>query len=213
MKKPHLALVSPSTVNGTVAEKLPARWKRLKNAEIRSREHLLREEVEAMIKAAGHTRNPHRDATLILVASRHGLRVSELCDLRWDQIDFAAAQMHIRRCKQGSPATHPIPGRELRWLRRLERQQKPKSAFVFTSERGSPFSVRGVHKLVAQLGIKAGLPFPVHPHMLRHHTGFKLANDGVDTRTVQAYLGHKNIQHTVRYTALSAKPFKNLWDD
>jgi integrase len=172
-------------------------------------------EVESSI-LSGSTSKPFvilADATLILVASRHGLRVSELCGLRWDQIDFAAAQMHIRRVKQGSPATHPIPGRELRWLRRLERQQKPKSAFVFTSERGSPFSVRGVHKLVAQLGAKAKLPFPVHPHMLRHHTGFKLANDGVDTRTVQAYLGHRNIQHTVRYTALSAKAFKNLFDD
>jgi type 1 fimbriae regulatory protein FimB/type 1 fimbriae regulatory protein FimE len=216
MKKPHLALVSPTTENGTVgpeAEKLPARGKRLKNAEVRTREHLLRDEVEAMIKAAGHNRNAHRDATLILVASRHGLRVSELCDLRWDQIDFNSAEMHIRRVKRGSPATHPIPGRELRWLRRLERQQKPKSAFVFTSERGSPFSVRGVHKVVAQLGAKAGLPFPVHPHNLRHACGFKLANDGVDTRTIQSYLGHKNIQHTVRYTALSAKAFKNLWDD
>jgi integrase len=141
------------------------------------------------------------------------LRVKELCDLRWDQIDFTAAQMHVHRVKKGSPATHPIPGRELRWLRRLQREQKPPSAFVFTSERDAPFSSRGVHKLVAQLGVKAKLPFPIHPHNLRHHAGFKLANDGVNTRTIQSYLGHKNIQHTVRYTELSAKPFKNLWDD
>ena len=121
--------------------------------------------------------------------------------------------MHIRRVKNGSPATHPIPGRELRWLRRLQREQKPASVFVFTSERGSPFSARGVHKLVAQLGVKARLPFPVHPHNLRHACGYKLANDGVDTRTIQSYLGHRNIQHTVRYTELSAKQFRNLWDD
>jgi integrase len=150
---------------------------------------------------------------LILVASRHGLRVSELIDLRWDQVDFNRAEMHVRRLKQGSPATHPIPGRELRWLRRLQREQRPKSAFVFTSERGAPFSSRGVHKLIALAGVAAGLSFPTHPHMLRHACGYKFANDGVDTRTIQKYLGHRNIQHTVRYTELLAKQFRNLWDD
>jgi type 1 fimbriae regulatory protein FimB/type 1 fimbriae regulatory protein FimE len=170
-------------------------------------------EVEQLIKAAAGNRYGHRDATLILVASRHGLRVSELIDLHWDQVDFNRAEMHIRRAKRGSPATHPIPGRELRWLRRFQREQKPKSAFVFTTERGGPFSSRGVHKLIALAGIAAGLPFPTHPHMLRHACGYKFANDGVDTRTIQGYLGHRNIQHTVRYTELSAKRFKNLWDD
>jgi integrase len=210
MAKPHLALVLPATENGTVA---PKRVKRSTNAEVRSREYLTRDEVEALIKAAGHNRNPHRDATLVLVMSRHGLRVQELCDLRWEQVDFGAAHMHVRRVKKGSPATHPIPGRELRWLRRLQREQKPKSVFVFTSERQSPFSSRAIHKLVAQLGVKAKLPFKIHPHMCRHFAGFKLANDGVPTRTIQSYLGHKNIQHTVRYTELSDKPFKNLWED
>jgi integrase len=210
MAKPRLALVTPPTENGTVA---PRRVKRPTNAAVRSREHLTRDEVEALIKAAGHNRNAHRDMTLLLVMSRHGLRVKELCELQWDQINFTAAQMHVRRVKKGSPATHPIPGRELRWLRRLQREQKPASAFVFVSERQSPFSPRGVHKLVAELGVKAGLPFAIHPHMCRHFAGFKLANDGVPTRRIQAYLGHKNIQHTVRYTELSDKPFKNLWDD
>jgi type 1 fimbriae regulatory protein FimB/type 1 fimbriae regulatory protein FimE len=101
----------------------------------------------------------------------------------------------------------------LRWLRRLEREQRPKSAFVFTSERGAPFSSRGIHKMVALAGVAAGLAFPIHPHMLRHATGYVFANNGVDTRTIQKYLGHRNIQHTVRYTELSAKQFKNLWDD
>jgi integrase len=215
MASRHLRLVGPAIENGTVAKEaaISKRPRRPKNAEVRTREYLTRDEVEAMIKAAGHNRNPHRNATLLLVMSRHGLRVSELCDLRWDQIDFNRAEMHVRRFKNGTPSTHPIPGRELRWLRRLQREQKPESVFVFTSERGSPFSNRAVHKLVAQLDVKAGLSFPTHPHSLRHFVGFKFVNDGVDIRTIQSYLGHKNIQHTVRYTELSAKPFKNLWDD
>jgi type 1 fimbriae regulatory protein FimB/type 1 fimbriae regulatory protein FimE len=213
------AVIAPAIESGTVNDQVlrfPAKRRpppRPKNAAVRTREYLTHAEVEQLIKAASGNRHGHRDATMILVASRHGLRVSELSDLRWDQIDFNRAEVHVRRLKQGSPATHSIPGRELRWLRRLQREQKPASAFVFTSERGSPFSARGVHKLVAQLGVKARLPFPVHPHNLRHACGYKLANDGVDTRTIQSYLGHRNIQHTVRYTELSAKRFKNLWDD
>jgi type 1 fimbriae regulatory protein FimB/type 1 fimbriae regulatory protein FimE len=219
MTNPLQNVIAPAIENGTVGPRvvhLPVkgrRGRRPKNAEVRTREYLTRDEVELLIKATGHNRNAHRDATLILVASRHGLRVSELIDLRWDQIDFNRAEMHIRRVKNGSPATHPIPGRELRWLRRLQREQRPKSAFVFTSERGAPFSARGVHKLIALAGVAAGLSFPTHPHMLRHACGYKFANDGVDTRTIQGYLGHRNIQHTVRYTELSAKRFKNLWDD
>ena len=218
MTKSSLASVAPAIQNGTVPDRVvrfPAQRRppRPKNAEVRTREYLTKDEVDRLIEAAGANRHGHRDATLILVASRHGLRVSELIDLRWDQVDFNRAEMHIRRVKQGSAATHPIPGRELRWLRRLEREQRPKSAFVFTSERDGPFSSRGIHKMVALAGVEAGLAFPVHPHMLRHACGYKFANDGVDTRTIQKYLGHRNIQHTVRYTELSAKQFKNLWDD
>jgi len=84
----------------------------------------------------------HRDATMILVAYRHGLRVSELVDLRWDQIDFHHARLHVRRVKQGTPATHPILGDEMRALRKLQREHDPKSPFVFTSERGSPMDHR-----------------------------------------------------------------------
>ena len=148
---------------------------------------------------------------MILVAFRHGLRVSELVDLRWDQLDFQAATLHVRRVKQGTPATHPIVGDELRALRRLQREQEPKSAFVFTSERGSPFSAAGFARMVERAGTVAKLGFKAHPHMLRHATGYALANKGHDTRALQAYLGHKNIQHTVRYTELSSTRFKNFW--
>jgi type 1 fimbriae regulatory protein FimE len=100
----------------------------------------------------------------------------------------------------------------MRVLRRLQRESVA-SPFVFVSERGSPFSVAGFRSMVARAGEAAGFEFQIHPHMLRHATGFKLANDGVDTRSLQAYLGHKNIQHTVRYTELSADRFKNFWRD
>src|SRR6516164_7717626 len=144
-------------------------------------------------------------------AYRHGLRASELVDLRWDQIDFATATLHVRRVKQGSPSTHPIIGDELRMLRRLQREQEPKSPFVFTSERGSPFTTAGFARMVARAGAEARLGFKAHPHMLRHACGFALAAKGHDTRALQAYLGHKNIQYTVRYTELSPTRFKTFW--
>ena len=147
----------------------------------------------------------------ILVAYRHGFRVSELVDLRWDQIDFPGAVLHVRRVKQGSPATHLIRGDGLRAPRKLQREQEPRSSFMFTSERGSPFTTSGFAKLVERAGEAADLGLPAHPHMLRHACGFALASKGHDTRALQAYLGHRNIHHTVRYTELSPDRFKNFW--
>ena len=181
------------------------------NAEIRTREHLTEAEVGKLIKAAGKNRWGHRDAIMILVAYRHGLRVSELVDLRWDQIDFPHARLHVRRVKQGTPATHPIIGDELRALRQLRREQEPESTFVFTSERGSPFTTAGFARIIERAGEAAGLDFKVHAHMLRHACGFALANKGHDTRALQAWLGHKNIHHTVRYTELTPTRFKDFW--
>jgi type 1 fimbriae regulatory protein FimB/type 1 fimbriae regulatory protein FimE len=196
-----------------VAETAPATIMpvRKANSEYRTREHLTGDEVEQIINAAKANRWGLRDATMILVAFRHGLRASELVDMRWDQVDFTAATLHVRRSKKGTPATHPIEGDELRALRRLQREQKPSSPFVFTSERGSPFSTSGFAKMIERAGEAAGLPFKTHPHMLRHATGYKLANDGTDTRSLQAYLGHKNITHTVRYTELAPGRFKDFW--
>ena len=138
---------------------------------------------------------------MVLMAFRHGLRASELVDLRWDQIDLEHALLHVRRLKNGSPATHPLTGKELRALRRIEREQDAKSPFVFTSEGGTPFTKRGFQAMVERAGKATGFNMKIHRHMLRHACGFKLANDGVDTRTIQAYLGHKSIQHAVRYTS------------
>jgi site-specific recombinase XerD len=205
MAKSHLKLVSQATVNRTVTPKRPP------NSKLRAREYLTEAEVERLMKAATRNRWGHRDSTMVLVAYRHGLRAAELVDLRWDQIEFRTANLHVRRVKQGTPSTHPILGDELRALRRLQREQKSKSPFVFTSERGAPFSTAGFARMVERVGIEAKLAFKAHPHMLRHACGYKLANDGHDTRALQAYLGHKNIQHTVRYTELTPTRFKDFW--
>jgi type 1 fimbriae regulatory protein FimB/type 1 fimbriae regulatory protein FimE len=205
LAKSRLRLVTPATEKRTVSPT------RRRNADLRTREYLTEAEVEQLLRATKGNRWAHRDAAMILVAYRHGLRASELTDLRWDQIDFATATLHVRRVKQGSPSTHPIPGDELRMLRRLQREQEPKSPFVFTSERGSPFTTAGFARMVERAGTEAGLGFKAHPHMLRHACGFALAAKGHDTRALQAYLGHKNIQHTVRYTELSPTRFKTFW--
>jgi type 1 fimbriae regulatory protein FimB/type 1 fimbriae regulatory protein FimE len=205
LAKSHLRLITP------IAEKQTVTPTRRPNADLRSREYLTEAEVERLLEATKRNRWSHRDSTMILVAYRHGLRASELTDLRWDQVDFPTATLHVRRVKQGSPSTHPILGDELRWLRRLQREQDPKSPFVFTSERGSPFTTAGFARMVERAGAEAKLGFKAHPHMLRHACGYALASKGHDTRAVQAYLGHKNIQHTVRYTELSPTRFKDFW--
>jgi integrase len=205
MAKRHLRLVTPTTVNRTVGPK------RLPDVDLRTREYLTEAEVERLMKAARGNRWGHRDATMLLVAFRHGLRASELVDLRWDQIELRTASLHVRRVKQGMPSTHPILGDELRALRRLKREQEPKSAFVFTSEQKEPFTTAGFARMVVRAGRKAKLAFKAHPHMLRHACGYVLANKGHDTRALQAYLGHRNIQHTVRYTELAPTRFKAFW--
>jgi site-specific recombinase XerD len=172
---------------------------------------LTQAEVERLMKAASRNRYGHRDSTMLLTAYRHGLRVSELIDLRWDQIGFRTATLHVRRAEKGTPASHPVLGDELRALRRLQREQEPRSPFVFTSERGSPFTISGFARLIERAGIKARFEFKAHPHMLRHACGYKLANDGHDTRALQAYLGHRNIVHTTRYTELSPTRFRDFW--
>ena len=183
------------------------------NASRRRREFLTPEEIERLLKASGSCgRHGHRDRTLVLIAYRHGFRVSELVALRWDQVDLKAGLLHVARLKNGIASTHPIRGPELRALRELRRQY-PDSPYVFVTERGGPLTPATFRKLLARAGELARLPFPIHPHMLRHSTGYKLANDGQDTRAIQQYLGHRNITHTVRYTELSPDRFKEFWKD
>ena len=197
----------PSTENGKVPPL------RRPNKDLRSREYLTADEVHRLTTAARFLgRHGHRDSTLIMVAFRHGLRVSELVALRWDMIDLKQGLMHVSRMKNGVNSTHPLRGPELRALRKLRRDY-PDTPYVFVTERKGPLTASAVRKIIARAGENAKLGMPIHPHMLRHSTGYKLANDGHDTRAIQLYLGHKNIQHTVRYTELSAGRFKDFWTD
>lgn len=210
----HLPVVpkpGPAPENGKVHAGRPPL--RVPNRQRRTREHLTPGEVEKLTAAAGRLgRHGHRDATLILLAYRHGLRVGELVALRWDQVDLKAGLLHVSRLKNGLASTHPLRGPELRALRRLQRDYGA-SPYVFTTERRGPLTDSAVRKIVARAGEAAKLGFPVHPHMLRHACGFKLANDGQDTRAIQQYLGHKSITHTVRYTELAPTRFRDFWKD
>jgi integrase len=208
MAKPKLQLVPPGTKNGTVAKAQPPT--RPKNEDLREREHLRPEEIERLIEAARGNRHGGRDALMILMA--YGLRASEVTDLKWEQVDFDRSEIHVNRLKGGTPATHPLTGREMRELRRHKRDSPP-APFVFVSERGAPLTPPGFNRMVKRAGVVAKLGIKAHAHMLRHACGFKLANDGIDTRSLQAYLGHSNIQNTTRYTALASGRFKNFWRD
>ena len=208
LRKSSRRKTAPTSVNGTV----PPRRRR--NRDVRPREYLTPKEVERLITTArkrGRRYGP-RDTTMILVAYRHGLRVSELCSLTWDQIDFAQGLIHVRRLKNGIPSVHPLGGDEMRSLRALKREDGA-GRYVFMTERKAPMTAAGFRKLLSRLAAAAKFQFPVHPHMLRHACGFKLANDGRDTRALQHYLGHANISHIVRYTELSPGRFKDFWVD
>jgi integrase len=202
MENPGIELGAPMAKNVTVRSARP-------------REYLTEREIVKLMDAAGANRWGHRDATAILLAYRHGLRASELVALRWDDIDFRAAKLHVRRSKGGMASVHPLGGKELRALRRLQREtpEGARTVHIFVSERLAPLSVAGYQRMVARAGAAADFPFLIHSHMLRHSTGYKLANDGQDTRAIQHYLGHRSIASTVRYTALAPDRFKGFWKD
>ena len=172
-------------------------------------DYLTEREVEKLMGAARENRWGHRDATAILLAFRHGLRASELVGLRWDDIDWQTSTLHVRRAKGGIGTRQPLAARELRALRRLQREAS--GVHIFVSERGAPLSVAGYQRMVARAGER--FPFLIHSHMLRHSCGYKLANDGHDTRAIQHYLGHRSIASTVRYTTMSPHRFRGFWKD
>ena len=179
-----------------------------------SKDFLTEAEMKRFLDAARHGRYDARNYAMMLMAYRHGLRVSELVDLRLKDLDLETGRLYVRR-KKGSLSTHqPIEGDELRalraWLREREQRRDARSPYLFLSERG-PMVRQAVNYLVGEIGKRAKLRFHVHPHMLRHSTGYYLANRGYDTRLVQDYLGHKNIAHTVRYTRTAAVRFEGLW--
>lgn len=164
MTNSYLRLVAPSTENCTVTPRRP------KNAELRTREHLTPDEVERLIEVAKANRHGHRDALMVLLAYRHGLRAAEVVDLRWEQVDFKMALLSVRRVKAGTPSSHPLTGRELRELRRQQRENSG-SPFIFVSERGAPLTAPGFSRMVERAAIAADLGIKAHAHMLRHACG------------------------------------------
>ena len=177
------------------------------------RDYLRPNEVDAMVQAVRKSgRHRVRDAAIILLMFRHGLRTAELVALRWQQVDLKAGYLDVHRVKQGHDAKHPLRGPQLRLLRDVQRLY-PDSPYVFVSQRKAPLSPRSIRAIVARAGRLAGLPFIPHPHQLRHACGYYLASQGHDTRAIQDYLGHKNIQYTVRYTAMAPHRFESFWND
>lgn len=169
-------------------------------------------EVDKLSKAAKRGRYPHRDYCLVMIMFYHGLRCSEVASLQWSQIDFKTSNLRVWRSKGGDPTTQPIKGPELRALRELRRQW-PDTAYVFTSERGAPLSKRAVRHIITKAAVEADIE-GVSSHTMRHSCGYYLANLGHDTRMIQGYLGHRSINSTVRYTALSPKRFESIqWPD
>jgi type 1 fimbriae regulatory protein FimB/type 1 fimbriae regulatory protein FimE len=186
------------------------------NKAVRSREHLTPDEVERLVAAAGQLgRHRQRDRLIIRMIFIHGLRVSEVLTLQRDrgQINLAAGEIYIRRLKRGKPSTQQLTGAELRSIRDVVRQY-PESPYLFVSERGGPLTRWAVGKMISRAAVKAKLDeLKVHPHMLRHSCGFKLANDGRTTRDIQDYLGHRNITNTQVYTELAPGRFKHFFED
>jgi type 1 fimbriae regulatory protein FimB len=178
------------------------------------RKHLVSAEIEKLMDTAKHSRNAARDRCLLLLMFRHGLRVSEACGLRLSQVDIESRVLHVARLKAGLSTTHPLRGDELRaikaWLA-IRTKMKPETDTFFISERRGPLSRKTAWLAIREYGRRAGLSVEAHPHMLRHACGFALADQGADTRLIQDYLGHRNIQHTVRYTATNPARFERLW--
>ena len=166
------------------------------------RSYLTEDEVEALMKAA----DCERDRCMILVAYIHGLRVSELIGLQWRQLDLKRGRIRVERLKGSENSEQPLTGREIRLLRAVQRSLPVGCRFVFMTRLGAPMTRQAFGKMLREAGAKAGLG-GVHPHLLRHACGYKLANDGHDTRALAAYLGHANLNNVARYTKMSSRRF------
>ncbi len=208
MKARHLKLVKSIVMR-------PVRKGRKPNNEYRTREHLTEAEVHKLLNALKQKRHGYRDWLIGLIIYRHGLRVSEACDLRWDDVDLAKRTIIVPRLKGSMDSSHYLERDELTALKRLKREQEAdgnSSSYVFMNERGQPFARMGIARMIERAGeVVAGLPFAVHLHILRHSTGYALANRGMDARRLQHFLGHASITNTIRYTAMSPEPFKDIW--
>jgi type 1 fimbriae regulatory protein FimB/type 1 fimbriae regulatory protein FimE len=185
-----------------------------RNRDVRPRGEYLREDElkRIMAAAAAAGRHGHRDATAMLIAYRHALRASELVNLAWSQVDLDNKSIHIVRSKNGTPSVQPLRRDEVAALRELGKASGF-SGPVFPSERGGPMSTWQWNHIVKRAGAEAGFDFPTHSHMLRHTCGYLLAMDGKDTRALQVWMGHVNIQHTTLYTRLTMSRFVDFFAD
>lgn len=184
----------------------------------RRREYLTQDEIDKLLVASKTgSRNPVRDYCILLLMFRHGLRVSELCSIRLSDIDVDARTFHVNRLKGCDSGPHEFYNGESQavkaWL--IERAKMNPSETVdtlFISERRKPLSRITVWLMIRQTAESAGLEhLEVHPHMLRHSTGYALVNKGTDIRIIQGYLGHRSISSTVRYTKLDSRRFAKLF--
>lgn len=179
------------------------------------RRYLTSTEVERLLVAAKKGKFGVRDYCLLLMCFIHGCRVSELTSLRCSDVDLDEKKIFISRLKNGLSTQQPLCEREYRaikhWMSSRVDMEGAESDWLFLSSRGTPLSRQQIHRLVRNYGWLAELPVDIHPHMLRHACGFALADQGMDTRLIQDYLGHRNIRHTVHYTASNALRFQKAW--
>lgn len=179
------------------------------------RKYLTQTEVESMLDMAKQGRYPERDYCLLYMSFIHGFRVTEVCRLRLSDLDLTHGSLYIRRMKNGFSTSHPLLRNEIRairaWLKVRKTMAGAESDWLFLSRLGGLLTRQRIYQIISQLGEKANISVVSHPHMLRHACGFALADRGVDTRLIQDYLGHRNIRHTVRYTASNAERFKDVW--
>ena len=181
---------------------------------MKDRKYLVSAEVDKLINATKGSRNAVRDRCLLLLMFRHGLRVSEACGLQLSQVDTESRILHVSRMKKGLSTTQPLRTDEIRaikaWLV-VRSKMKPETDDFFLSNRRRSLSRKTAWLAIRNYGENAGLSLSAHPHMLRHACGYALADQGADTRLIQDYLGHRNIQHTVIYTAANPARFEKMW--
>ncbi|WP_159567100.1 tyrosine-type DNA invertase [Budvicia diplopodorum] len=179
------------------------------------RKYLSGPEVEALLEATRTTRHHERNYCLIYMAYLHGLRASELLSLRMSDLDLRGGTLNVRRLKNGFSTVHPLLVEEIKvikkWLSVRRFATGLECDWLFATQQGRILSRQQFYNIISGLGKEAGCSFCPHPHMLRHACGFALADRGIDTRLIQDYLGHRNIRHTVRYTASNAARFKGIW--
>jgi type 1 fimbriae regulatory protein FimB len=176
----------------------------------RSKDYLDQTEVDQLLTAAKAGRHGTRDSLLLMMIYRHGLRVSEAVSLRVGDVNLQQARLWVNRLKNGLSVEQPIPGDELRAIKRYLAKRATGLLWLFLSERGQPLTRQSVNYIVARSAERAGLA-NVHPHTLRHSCGFYLANQGYDLRLIQDYLGHRDPKHTAHYTRIAGVRFEGLW--